>query len=700
MPSEGGAAVAVVAAVVLAAVRGPEPPGVIAALLSTGWLAVTVAAARAGRPGLARVAAVVTALQAAVVAMPALGPLVVVAWAWVLLALPHGRLASTGRRAIGTLLVAGALGWSAALATAGLDTAAPAGALAGAMAGCAALTGFVGAARADQQARWTLLWAAAGGLIAVACAGVAGALLLLVGTPARPMLPALAGTLALPLGLAAGVWPRTAGLAPRALSGALVVAGLTVLADIVYLVIVIGLGHRPVGGERTVLGLSLVAALVTAALAWPARARLADAAERALRSVRPSPQELLTTFSARMTRAVPMDELLLQLAELLRATMGLAGAEVWTGTEAILARTVSVPERPPATIELSERQRTVVAQARAAGTRWLAIWIPDLLTGPAGTGAATSAGAAERAPGHSGVAVPADSAGAGVELVRAVPVTHFGELLGLLVVRRPPTGPPFTAQDDRILAELARPVGLALHNISLDTALQASLAQLQERNAELQASRARIIGAADASRRRIERDLHDGAQQHLFGVSVKLGMAEQIIAADPTVTGQLLAELRRDVQTATAALRELAHGIYPPLLRDHGLAPALRAAAARCPLECSVEVTTARYPSAVEAALYFCCVEALQNAAKHAGPGARVQVRVDADGEDFRFSVSDDGAGFDQAAVGGHGFVNMQDRLGAMGGTLKVVSAPGAGTIVRGLIPRATSEGAPAGSQA
>ncbi|SQD97777.1 conserved membrane hypothetical protein [Parafrankia sp. Ea1.12] len=718
MPSEGGtagprrwrrwadqvvpsvvAAVAVVAAVVLAAVRGPEPPGVIAALLSTGWLAVTVAAARAGRPGLARGAAVVTALQTAVVAMPAFGPLVVVAWTWVLLAVPHGRLASTSRRAIGALLVAGALSWSAALATAGLDTAAPAGALTGAMAGCAALTGFVGAARADQQARWTLLWAAAGGLIAVACAGVAGALLLLVGTPTQPMLPALAGMLALPLGLAAGIWPRTAELAPRALTGALVVAGLTVLADIVYLVTVIGMGHRPVGGERTVLGLSLLAALVTAALAWPARARLVDAAERALHSARPSPQELLTTFSARMTRAVPMDELLLQLAELLRATLGPAGAEVWTGTEGILARTVSVPERPPAAIELSEQQRTVVAQARAAGTRWLAIWIPGLLTGPASTAGSTSAGAAgatgtaEPAPRQSGVTAPADSAGAGVELVRAAPVTHFGELLGLLVVRRPPTGPPFTAQDDRILAELARPVGLALHNISLDTALQTSLAQLQERNAELQASRARIIGAADASRRQIERDLHDGAQQHLFGISVKLGMAEQIIAADPAATGPLLAELRSDVQAATAALRELAHGIYPPLLRDHGLAPALRAAAARCPLECSVEVTTARYPSAVEAALYFCCVEALQNAGKHAGPDARVQVRVDADGEDLRFSVSDDGAGFDQTAVSGHGFVNMQDRLGAIGGTVEVVSTPGAGTTVRGLIPRANPEG-------
>jgi signal transduction histidine kinase len=266
-------------------------------------------------------------------------------------------------------------------------------------------------------------------------------------------------------------------------------------------------------------------------------------------------------------------------------------------------------------------------------------------------------------------------------------VTHLGDLLGLLVVRRPGGAGPFTAAEDRVLVELARQVGLALHNVSLDTALQASLAELRERNAELAASRARIVSAADASRRRLERDLHDGAQQHLVGLSVKLGLAGQIAQDSPDAVTGLIEDLRADVRAATAALRELAHGIYPPLLRDQGLAPALRAAAGRGPLDCRLDVDGGRFPSELEAAVYFCCLEAMQNAGKHAGPEATVTVTVRSGAEALAFSVMDDGVGFDPSAAAGHGFENMRDRLGAFGGTLEVVSAPGAGTTVTGTLP-------------
>jgi signal transduction histidine kinase len=677
---------------VLAVVRAPDAIGAIGAVLAAGWLAVTVTAVCAGRRRMAWAGVGVSAVQAAAVGLPALGPVMVVAWVAAVLSVPSGRLRFPTRRAVVGVLAAGALAWSAALAAHGPTAVAGNVAFTGMVAGCLGITtvvGLAGSGRAEEPCRWAMQWAAAGAVVALAVGGVAGTAHLLVGVPAAPVVPALAGWVAVPVGLAAGLYRPSARLAPRALVEAVAVAGLAVFVCVVYLVVVIGLGRAPVGGERRVLGLSLVAAFVAAALALPTRTRLVDSATRMLRGTERSPQELLSTFGTRMTRAVPMDELLLQLAELLRASLGPAGAEVWTGTERTLTCAVSLPERPPARLELAEREWAVVARARAVGNTWLAMWLPGLLA----AGVDADADAAH--------AAHADTACAGrardpehAALVRVAPVTHFGNLLGLLVVRRPAAGSPFTASDDRILIDLARQVGLALHNVSLDTALQASLAELRARNADLQASRARIVSAADASRRRLERDLHDGAQQHLVGLAVKLGLAAQLADADPASAVPLLEELRADVRAATTTLRELAHGIYPPLLRDHGLAAALRAAASRSPLDCSVEVSAQRrYPAEVEAAVYFCCLEALQNASKHAGAGARVRVSVDAEGGNLRFAVADDGIGFDPAVTGGHGFVNMRDRVGAIGGDLTVVSAPGSGTAVAGTVPVGAAAG-------
>jgi signal transduction histidine kinase len=242
---------------------------------------------------------------------------------------------------------------------------------------------------------------------------------------------------------------------------------------------------------------------------------------------------------------------------------------------------------------------------------------------------------------------------------------------------------------DGVLSDLARQVGLALHNVRLDSALQASLEELRQRNEELQASRARIVAASDESRRRIERNLHDGAQQHLVALAVKLGLARQLLGDASPATSTLLEELRSDVQTTIDELRELAHGIYPPLLRDRGLPEALATAGSRCPLPVTVDVRTRdRYPADVEAAVYFCCLEALQNAAKHAGPDATVSVTVEADEAGLRFCVHDTGPGFDTSRfVGGHGFTNMTDRLGAMGGRLEVRSDAGHGTSIGGAVP-------------
>ncbi len=230
---------------------------------------------------------------------------------------------------------------------------------------------------------------------------------------------------------------------------------------------------------------------------------------------------------------------------------------------------------------------------------------------------------------------------------------------------------------------------LARHNVHLDSALQASLEEVCRQADELQASRARIVAAGDAERRRIERNLHDGAQQHLVGLSIKMRLASELADEDVDAAKTFLDELRQELQDAVQELRSLAHGIYPPLLMEAGLEKALSAAVGRSPLPVTVEADSLRrYPTEVEATVYFCCLEALQNASKHAGEGATVTIRVHEDGQALLFEVVDDGAGFEADGTGlGAGFVNMSDRLGAIGGSLNVDSAPGRGTAIRGTVP-------------
>jgi signal transduction histidine kinase len=284
--------------------------------------------------------------------------------------------------------------------------------------------------------------------------------------------------------------------------------------------------------------------------------------------------------------------------------------------------------------------------------------------------------------------LPALLEGRGAAQLRVAPAAHSGTLLGLLVMERATDGDTFTDEDDRVLTELARQVGLALHNVQLDSALQESLENLRRANEDLQASRARIVATGDAERRKIERNLHDGAQQHLVALAVNLRLTKDMLADDPEGAVEMLDALADAVKDTIQELRDLAHGIYPPLLMDSGLPEALRAAANRSPLAVSVTADgIERFPSEVEAAVYFCCLEALQNAAKHA-PDATVAITVHQQDGALAFEVVDDGPGFDvDAAKRGHGFANMSDRLGAIGGSVEWISAPGAGTTIAGTIP-------------
>jgi signal transduction histidine kinase len=253
------------------------------------------------------------------------------------------------------------------------------------------------------------------------------------------------------------------------------------------------------------------------------------------------------------------------------------------------------------------------------------------------------------------------------------------------------TEPAFTEREDLILVELSRQVGLALHNVRLDSALQSTLDEVRRQAAELRASRSRIVAAADAERRRVERDLHDGAQQHLVALAVNVRLVRDLVAEDPEAAARALDEIAGEVKATVQELRDLAHGIYPPLLIDNGLAEALRAVASRSPLDVAASVEgIGRFPPELEAAVYFCCLEALQNAAKHA-PRARVTLRVWEEEGGLLFTVSDDGPGFDpRTALAGHGFMNMSDRLGAIGGSVRWDSQPGSGSVIRGSIPIAS----------
>ena len=439
----------------------------------------------------------------------------------------------------------------------------------------------------------------------------------------------------------------------------LAVFGFFVVISAIYLVIVLGLGHAPkTTGDKEVLALSMVASGVAALIFVPVRARFLDSATRFVYGSREAPDEVLRTFGSRLTRAIPMDELLLQLAESLRKTMNLVSAEVYAGAGEVLERTASVPDLGPGSFVVSPRERPVVTRAGVSGTAWASIWLPALVQGRE------------------------------TEQIRVAPVSHAGELLGLIVVERPQIASAFSEDDDRVLTDLARQVGLALHNSQLDTALQTTLNEVRKQADALRESRARIVASGDAERRRVERNLHDGAQQHLVALAVNLRLAKDVIVDDQEAGMEMLDQLAAEVQETIQELRELAHGIYPPLLVDSGLVEALRAAANRNPLPVDIVADgIGRYASETEAALYFCCLEALQNAAKHA-PDARVEVRLWEESGGLLFTVSDDGPGFDpEAAQRGHGYINMADRLGAIGGTVRWDSEIGKGSQVRGSVP-------------
>jgi signal transduction histidine kinase len=323
--------------------------------------------------------------------------------------------------------------------------------------------------------------------------------------------------------------------------------------------------------------------------------------------------------------------------------------------------------------------------AHGTGAAWAQVWLTV-------SGRLTLA-ATWPVDAHDDPTVPSvgpDRADVPAEGRRALAVRHGGQLLGVLRLQERP-GLALTAVEERLFGGLAAQSGLVLRMVGLRAELMDRRAVLVARADELQASRERLISTQDAERGRLERDIHDGAQQHLVALAVNLRLAQKIAVRSPERAARVLSEQVDAAGLAIETLSSLSRGIYPILLSDEGLVPALLSAVATSPIPVTIEATgVGRPPATVEAALYFCCMEAMQNAAKHSGARS-VSVRLGADGDQWRLTVTDDGSGFDAAAAGavgtGTGLVNMRDRMDAAGGTVTVGSRSGSGTTVTAVVP-------------
>ncbi|MEX5633550.1 sensor histidine kinase [Parafrankia sp. FMc2] len=556
-------------------------------------------------------------------------------------------------------------------------------------------------------------------LTAVAVTAMCAAPRLLGGHSPGWSVPLTVDVVLLVVGLGAG-WVPWARL--RSEQALMIAADLACLAGVAALGLTAALavlGHRPLDGGEDFTGPVLVATALAAATAAAARARTLNVVLGVVRGARYAPDDVLRTFGEDASRGVGLDETLRGLGEALRRGLTLQRVEIWTGAAGRLTAAVVLPDiegTPPAgagvtigdsdsdsdsdadsdsdgdgdglgggvqvgsAMNLSVADLVALARTRVAGPGWLALWVPNL---------------ARR---H------------GDLQVRVIPARAGGALLGMLVVSRPPEAPRFSEQEDRMLAELGTRLGTVLHNRQLDANLRDALADLRHANDELRVSRARLVATADAERRRIERDLHDGAQQQLVSLAVGLRLVRDLVAdsmgeeataarnedaaaarnEDAAAADELLAAMAEQVTETIAEVRNLAHGIYPPLLRSSGLAEALRAAGQRSAVGVTVGADgVGRYPPDIEAAVYFCCLEALQNAAKHAA-GCSVDILLVEEESALTFTVRDNGPGFDpQRSERGHGMTNMADRIGAIGGTLRWESAVGTGTRVLGIVPAA-----------
>jgi signal transduction histidine kinase len=403
---------------------------------------------------------------------------------------------------------------------------------------------------------------------------------------------------------------------------------LSAALTVIYVGIVVGIGTLAgyAGGPL----LTAAAALAIAVSFQPLRRRAQLFANRVVYGQRATPYQVLSDFAQDMAGQLDADVALDRMASVLAGATGAVRADVWVriGPELRPRATWPHGSAQAAAIPLTDEGRLPVLGS-----------------------------------------------------TRAIAVRHTGELLGAITLEKP-RNEPVSAVEDKLLEHLASQAALVLRNVRLTAELQATIE-------DLRASRRRLVQAQDEERHRIERNLHDGAQQQLVALTIQLSLLEDD-ARDPDSVLQMAGELRSGLYAALNDLRALARGIYPPLLADQGLAPALKAQASKAPLPVLIEADgIGRYPRDAEAAVYFCILEALQNVAKYS-QASLATVAVSCPDGHLEFSITDDGAGFEPANVTqGTGLQGMTDRLAAVGGSLRILSQPGHGTTVSGTLPAA-----------
>lgn len=464
----------------------------------------------------------------------------------------------------------------------------------------------------------------------VAFGFLSGLILLIISMPIAD--PALGGLIG---GLAFVAFPVSIGISVLrfhlydldvVMKKAVVYTALAVFATVVYLGLVLGLGTWLGRGSSF---LTMVAAVIVAVTFQPVRARLSRFANRLVYGKRATPYEVLTEFSERVGDAYGETDVLPRMARVLGEGIGAERSEVWLAVGHELRQVAAWPQ---VTIGVAP------------------VPMPN---------------------GNAAVIEGAD---------RVYPVEQGGDVLGALAVRKPPSD-PISPADEKLIAGLASQAGLVLRNVRLTEELKANLD-------DLKAAQRRIVNAQDEERRRLERNIHDGAQQQLVALAVKLKLADGLFDRDTTAAHDLMSQLQGETHEALEDLRDLARGIYPPLLADKGLVVALEAQARKAAVDVSVHGDPSwRGPQDVEAAAYFCCLEAMQNVAKYAD-ASHVDVRVHQEDGAIVFEVADDGAGFDIGTTRrGTGLQGMADRVAVLDGALEVDSSPGRGTTITGRMP-------------